>query len=384
MKKIRVAHLITNFKLGGAQDYLLLIVRGLDRGVFEPVIAGRMEGEWVPLVRSLNDVETYDIPALRREIAPLDDMRSIFQIRKFCEERSIDILHTHSSKAGVVGRVGGTLAGRCALVHTIHGFSFNDFMPRWRKTAYIQTEKIMSHFTTTLLLYSHGDRRTAQRLGIGARRSVETFYYGIEYSPFEVPVDRTSIRRGLGFSENHRILGFTGRFSEQKGLSTLIDAFAAVHVRFPDTRLLLVGDGELRQGMEEQIRRLGVEGSVVLTGFRSDVHALLRAMDVFVMTSLWEGLSRSLAEAMYARLPVIATDVGGTSDAVRNGETGWLVPPRDVDATVCAITEALTDPSRARTLAAQAYDWARSAFDPDAMNAHIAGLYKSLVTDQNP
>lgn len=379
MKKIRVAHLITNFKLGGAQDYLLLIVRGLDRTIFEPVIAGRMEGEWVPLVRSLHDVESYDIPALRREIAPLDDARSIVQIRNFCRERAIDILHTHSSKAGVVGRLGGTLAGGCMRVHTIHGFSFNDFMPRWRKTAYVQTERLMSHFTTTLLLYSHGDRRTAQRLGIGARQSVETFYYGIDYAPFEAPIDRIGLRRSLGFSDSQRILGFTGRFSEQKGLPTLIDAFAAVHARFPDTRLLLVGDGEMRPDLENQARRLGVYERVVMTGFRSDVPALLRCMDCFVMTSLWEGLSRSLAEAMYARLPVIATDVGGTSDAVRNGETGWLIPPRDVGATVGAIAEALSDPSHAGALARNAFDWARDAFAPEAMNARIAGLYKGLV-----
>lgn len=382
MKKIRVAHLITNFKLGGAQDYLLLIVRGLDRREFEPVIAGRMEGEWVPVVRSLEGVESYDIPSLRRDVSPLEDLRSIYQIKRFCQEKAIDILHTHSSKAGVVGRVGGTLSRRCSVVHTIHGFSFNDFMPWWMRTAYIQTEKAMSYFTTTLLMYSHGDQRTAERLGIGARRSVETFYYGIDFSPFAAGVDRRKVRREFGFSDDHAVIGFTGRFSEQKGLSILVESFARIQKRFPETRLLLVGDGPLRQRLERQIQALHMEEKVVLTGFREDVPALLMGMDIFVMTSLWEGLSRSLAEAMYARLPIIASDVGGTSDAVRNGETGWLIPPDDVEATVGALTEALTDPKGAKELGAKACAWARVAFDPDAMHARIAGLYKSLASEQ--
>jgi glycosyltransferase involved in cell wall biosynthesis len=381
MTRIRVAHLITNFRFGGAQDYLLHIVRGLDRTQFQPVIAGRLEGEWVPVVESMGDVEVYDIPAMRRDIAPLDDVRSVFQVRKFCREKAIDILHTHSSKAGVVGRLGGTLAGHCSRVHTIHGFSFNDFMPWWKRAIYVQMERIMSSCTTTLLLYSHADERTARRLGIGARHSVETFYYGIDFAPFALPVDRQAVRGALGLKEHDKVIGFTGRFSEQKGLFVLVDAFARIRNRYPECRLLLVGDGPLRTHLEDRIRRLGLDRSVVITGIRSDVPALLRAMDLFVMTSFWEGLSRSLAEAMFASLPVIATDVGGTSDAVRNGETGWLIPANDVDAAVEAITDALEHPARAGGLAAAGLAWARNAFEPGAMNTRIAELYKGLMAN---
>jgi glycosyltransferase involved in cell wall biosynthesis len=379
--RIRVAHLITNFAFGGAQDYLLLIVRGLDRSKFAPIIAGRMEGDWVSQVQTMPDVEWQDIPALRREISPLNDLASVVQIRKFCRDRKIDILHTHSSKAGVVGRLGGSLTDVRAIVHTVHGFSFHNFMPSWKRIGFVTVEKVMSRFTTTLLVYSHGDERTARSLGIGGKKPLVSFYYGIDYAPFQEMHDRQKIRQSLGFDETTKVLGFTGRFSEQKALHVLVEAFAQVHRTIPQTRLLLVGDGQLRQELEAQIDRLGVAESVVITGFREDIPAMLAAMDLFVMTSLWEGLSRSLAEAMYARLPVVATDVGGTSDAVRTNETGWLVPPNNAPATAAAIREVLNDPGRANTLAARGHEWARGAFDVRTMHRRITDLYEGLMAD---
>jgi glycosyltransferase involved in cell wall biosynthesis len=381
MRRIRVAHLITNFKLGGAQDYLLQIVNGLDRNTFDPLVAGRMEGEWVPLVKSLDGVRSFDIPALRREIAPCDDVRAILEVKRFCRQERVDVLHTHSSKAGVVGRLGAALSGTCAAVHTVHGFSFNDFMPWWRKTFFIGLERFMSRFTTSLLVVSNGDYETALKLGIGAKRSVETFYYGIDFAPFNGSFDRTSIRREFGYAEHHRVIGFTGRFSEQKGLPILLEAFAQVHTLYREARLLLVGDGPLKPLLEEAIIRLNLQEAVRMTGFRSDIAEVLSAMDLFAMTSYWEGLSRSLAEAMFARLPVVATDVGGTRDAVRNGETGWLIPAGSVPATVAAIAEAFANPARARAMAECGYRWAREAFDVATSNKRVAELYQSLYAE---
>jgi glycosyltransferase involved in cell wall biosynthesis len=380
-KKIRIAHLITNFAVGGAQDYLFQIVRGLDKSRFEPIVAGRMEGEWVSTLKSLEGVSSFNIPSLRRSISPYHDLRALFEIKTFCEEQNIDILHTHSSKPGVVARLGGYLASVPAIVHTIHGFSFNDFMPAWQRVMYIQIERFMSRFTTTLLLYSNADHATARKLGISATRSLEMFYYGIDFAPLEPVADRKAVRENLGFSEDHRVIGFTGRFSEQKGLHILIRAFAQVQRLFPQSRLLLVGDGPLRRQIEEEINAHGLQDMVVITGFRSQISLLLSTMDVFVMTSFWEGLSRSLAEAMYAKLPVVATNVGGTADAIRNGETGWLIPPNDVNAAVRALTEALTSPEQSRELAENGYRWARQAFDPNTMNQRITRLYEDLVSE---
>lgn len=378
-KRIRVAHLITNFAIGGAQDYMLLIVRGLDRKKYEPYIIGRMEGEWTNVLQSIPDVHIVDIPALRREVSLFNDVRSIFQIKKFCEENHIDILHTHSSKPGVVGRLGGTFGKAKAIVHTIHGFSFHEFMPRWKRLLFILIERSMYFFTTVLLLYSEQNKITANKLRIRAKRSVETFYYGIDYSSFEETPDKRLLRSSLGLNDNDYVIGFSGRFSEQKALHILISAFAKLYSRHPEIRLLLVGDGPLRKSLEAQARALGIQSAVHITGFRSDVPQLLRVMNLFVMTSLWEGLSRSLVEAMYAKLPVVATNVGGTSDAVRNDETGWLIEPNDVEDAARAILEAIENPSLAEQYAKRAYEWARTTFEVSKMHSRMDELYTKIL-----
>ncbi len=377
-RKVRVAHLITNLVVGGAQDYMLMIVKGLDQSVFEPVIAARCEGEWAETIKSLPGIEVYDISNLRREVAPLRDIASVCEIRRFCRKQKIDILHTHSSKPGVVGRLGGYFAG-IPTVHTIHGFSFHDFMPKWKKYLFVFIERWMSRFTTFLLLYSHGNKLTAERLGISAKNAILTFYYGVDYSPFVVKKNRSQCRQSLSISPTDYVIGFTGRFSEQKGLHVLVEAFANIHKDFPGTKLLLVGDGHLRKQLEAQAENLGVRNSMVITGFRSDIPTMLAVMDLFVMTSLWEGLSRSLAEAMYAKLPVVATDVGGTSDAIRNNDTGWLIPPNDVSATESSIRYAIEHPDIARQYGESGYRWARATFDLSTMHKKIADLYLSLV-----
>jgi len=175
------------------------------------------------------------------------------------------------------------------------------------------------------------------------------------------------------------VVGFTGRFSEAKGLHVLIAAVALVLKDNPRIRLLLVGDGSLRRELEAQIQSLNLSSKVIITGLRSDIPQLLRAMDVFVMTSLWEGLSRSLAEAMFAKVPVIATDVGGTSDAVRPRETGWLIEPNSPRAAADAICEAIQNPDRATVYAKNAFQWARGAFDIRKMHSRIDEIYSAVV-----
>lgn len=374
-KKIRVAHIITNFAAGGAQEYLLSIVKGLDKSLFEPMVLGRMEGEFVQMFQSLEGVKVLDVRSLRRDISPFNDVRSVFEITRLCKENQIDIVHTHSSKAGVVGRLGAWRAGVKTIVHTVHGFSFNDFMPGLERAGMVFLERWMSRYTTDLLFVSNKDRETGNALGIGAKERSLTIYNGIDYQPFESKPDREAVRKSLGIDSDDYVIGFTGRLSKQKGIHILVEAFARFQSENLSARLLLVGDGPLRNRVENLARKLRVESRVSITGFRDDVAQMLSAMDLFVMTSLWEGLSRSLVEAMYAKIPVIATDVGGTSDAVKTGETGWLVPPDDIDSVASAMKEAVADPQKCARLAGSAHAWAVSAFDLRKMLLSISSMY---------
>ena len=380
-QKIKLAHLVTNFALGGAQDYLLTIIQNLDLNKFELFIFGRMEGERIAVLKNLVGVKYFDVPSLSRKISPIKDIKAIFQVYKLCKEHNIEILHTHSSKAGVVGRISARLAGRIATVHTIHGFSFHNFMTWGRKTFFIFLEKIMSYLTDVLLLVSETEKKIAIQLKFKPKRFMETIYNSVDFVPFEKDIDMGSFRKNLGISNSDIVIGFTGRFSQQKAIHILIKAFSNINQSFNNTKLLLVGDGVLRNGLELLCENLNIRDKVLITGFQSNVVPFYKIMDIFVMTSLWEGLSRCLTEAMYSKLPVIATDVGGTADAVRNGETGWLVKPNNVESVIISLNEAIKNPDLREKMSENGYKWARSNFNTVENTNRISQLYLKLLNN---
>jgi glycosyltransferase involved in cell wall biosynthesis len=380
-QKIKVAHIVTNFALGGAQDYLITTIKNLDRNKFDIYILGKLEGERVEVLNDLKGIKRFNVSALSREISLIKDLIAIFQIYKLCKKHNIIIVHTHSSKAGVVGRIAAKLAGVKIIVHTIHGFSFHDFMTARRKAIFIFLERLMAHFTDVLLLVSEKEKEVAIKLKIIPRRYIETIYNGVDFLPFAEEVNKISFRKSLGFEKSDFIIGFSGRFSHQKALHILIEAFNIINKEYPDTRLLLVGDGILKNELQRQLEQFKITDKVLMTGFQTNVATYYKIMDIFVMTSLWEGLSRCLAEAMYAKVPVIATDVGGTADAVKNSETGWLINPNSVNEVVESLREAISNPELRRIIGENGYTWARSTFDIERSSKQISDLYHKLITN---
>jgi glycosyltransferase involved in cell wall biosynthesis len=376
--RIKILHLITNFSLGGAQDYLYNVVQGLDRNIFDIYIAGRFEGEWIERFQGINGAKVLNIKTLNRDISIFKDIKAIFEIYHLIKKYKIQIIHTHSSKAGIIGRTSAFLAKARLIIHTVHGYPFHDFMPLWQKYSFIFIEKIVSKFTDGLIFVSEKDKRTGYQFGITAKRFNETIYNPIDYSPFINTTNRDETRKYFGFEDTNYVIGFTGRFSEQKAVDNLVDAFAEVNKLEPQTRLLLVGDGSLKEKITKQIQQLGLTKLVNITGFRNDVPTLLKAMDIFVMTSLWEGLSRSLIEAMYAKLPIVATDVGGTSDAVQHQITGLLVKPKNIEEIKRAIIEFIDNPEKANLLSQEGHKWSISNFEITRMQNKINNLYIKL------
>ena len=379
-QKIKVAHIVTNFALGGAQDYLLTTIQNLDQEKFDLYILAKLEGERTEVLNSLENVKCFDVPDLSREISPFKDLIAIVQIYRLLRKFEIDIVHTHSSKAGVVGRIAAKLANVKVIVHTIHGFSFHDFMSKTKRKTFIVLERIMAIITDVLLLVSKREKLIALELKIKPRKIIETIYNGVDFLPFSKSFSNEVLRKELGFDSSHFIIGFSGRFSQQKALHILIEAFSIIHREFPQTRLLLVGDGILKIDLKKQSERLKISNKIVMTGFQDDVAPFYQVMNIFVMTSLWEGLSRCLAEAMYSKLPVIATDVGGTSDAVINFETGWLIKPNDVHAVVDSLREAILNPELSREMGENGYKFARSSFDLLKSSKQISQLYEKVFS----
>jgi glycosyltransferase involved in cell wall biosynthesis len=379
--KIRLAHIVTNFALGGAQDYIITILKNLDPNKYELYVFGKMDGERLVEFNKLNFVNYSDVPSLSRDIFPLKDIVAIIQVFKLCKKFNIDIIHTHSSKAGVVGRIGARIAGVKGILHTIHGFSFHDFMTKKRKFIFILLERFMSFFTDALLLVSNKEKEIAINLKLRPRKFIKTIYNGVDFLPFNNNINRNELRNSVGFQTSDFIIGFSGRFSQQKALHILIEAFSKINLELPSSRLLLVGDGILKDKLIQQAAQLNVSDKILMTGFQSNVVPYYKIMDVFVMTSLWEGLSRSLVEAMYAKLPVIATNVGGTSDAVRTDETGWLIEANNVNQVVSSVRDAYLNPEKREEMGEKAYHWARESFDIHKNVSQISMLYEKIYSE---
>lgn len=379
VSKIKIAHIVTNFALGGAQDYLITTIQNLNQNKFDIFIFGHLEGERIEVLGKLINVKSANVSALSREISPVKDIIAIFQIFWLLKKYKIDLVHTHSSKAGVVGRIAAKLAGVGIIIHTIHGFSFHDFMTQGRRKAFILLERLMARITDALLLVSEKEKKIATELKIIPKKYLGTIYNGVDFLPFEKSVDLVSLRKTLDFDSKDFIVGFSGRFSQQKAIHILIESFSVINKEFPQTKLLLVGDGILRNDLELLAKKLNIFNKIRITGFKDNVASFYKIMDVFVMTSLWEGLSRSLAEAMYAKLPVIATDVGGTSDAVINHVTGWLVKPNNVMEVVDALREAITSPDIRMKMGENGFNFAKTTFNLEKNSRQISDLYIKLL-----
>jgi len=376
--RIRVAHVITRMIVGGAQETVLLAAALADRARFDPIIVTGpqtgAEGSLHAEVRR-RGVELVIVPELVREVSPVNDLRAVPALTRLFRSRGIDVVHTNSSKAGIVGRVAARRAGVPNVVHTVHGWPFHDRQRAVVSAAWTALERRTASLARHLVVVSETDRAKGLAAGIGRPEQYVTVRSGLELEAYDVDAaTRRRVRAELGLPDTAVVVGAINRLSPQKDPITLVRALAPVLRARPDARLLLVGDGPLRGDVEEAVRTSGVPDQVVLPGLRTDVPALLGAMDAFVLASQWEGLPRTLIQAMAAGLPVVATDADGIRDVVVDGTTGLLVPRGDAGALGRAVAALLDDSAGAAERAAAAA--ARlPEFDARVMVRRLEALY---------
>lgn len=382
-ERLRVIHVITKLDVGGAQETAIALCAGLDPSRFDvALLAGpdpgtggdgwalaRARGARVSLVRSL-----------RRPIDPLRDVLATIALTRIFRRAHPTVVHTHSSKAGVVGRLAAWLARVPVRVHTVHGWSFREHQHPALRRLFTLLERLLARITTALVVVSAADQDAGLALGIGDERKYHVIRSGVDVSTFAAAAsDPDAAHERLGLpSGAHPVVGTVTRFGAPKDPVTTVAAFASIVERWPDARLVLVGDGPARGDVVALAGSLGVGGSCVFTGVRGDVAALLAGFDVFVLTSSSEGLPRAVVEAMAAGVPVVASAVGGVPELVRDGDTGLLVPPGDVAAVGVALSKLIDDPALARHLVERGRA-ALGAFDVAAMIAATAELYEALA-----
>jgi glycosyltransferase involved in cell wall biosynthesis len=385
MQKIVIIHIITRLELGGAQQNTLYTVTHLDPGKFETFLICGRGGVLDSEAAVLGD-HLYFIPQLRREIHPFFDLIALFkmtallrQIKKRYPGHPL-IVHTHSSKGGILGRFSARLAGVSSVVHTFHGFGFHDFQNKWVKRLYIFMENLTGRLTRQLIFVSKDNADKALKLGLvtGAPLIIRS---GISFKGFKMPGDETSLsRKELNLPVTTPLVTMVACFKPQKAPLDFVEMAGEVIKKVSNVHFLMIGDGELRPAIESRIKTLQLTPYITLLGWRRDVPQWLASSNVFVLSSLWEGLPRVLIEARLSGIPIVTTDIEGADEMVEEGKNGFIVRKKDYLALGEKVLYLLQNPAAAKKMG-EAGRSVPVEFDIDEMVRRQEQLYLELAAE---
>jgi glycosyltransferase involved in cell wall biosynthesis len=380
---IPVLHPITRLIVGGAQENTLLTASLLDRQRYQvEVVSGPQTGSEGSLVDELRQTGIPLIiePHLLRQLSPLHDLRALSSLVGLMRRKRYSIVHTHSSKAGILGRLAARLAGVPVIVHTVHGWSFHDYMPALTRWIYIFLERWTARFSDALIVVAEGDIEKGLQAGIGRPEQYRLIRSAIPLDEFDPRrYDRAAVRAELGLPAEALVVGNVGRFSAQKNPLDWVRAAQGIAAACPQAWFLLVGDGPLRPEVTAALQQAGLEQRAVLTGLRRDPARMLAAMDIFMLSSLWEGLPRVIPQAMAMGLPVVANRADGSAEAIQDGITGYLCSPGDTGQMASRAVELAQNPLHRDEMGRQGQLRAAQEFDLRQMIAQIEALYMRLM-----
>ena len=377
--RIRVTHILTTPELGGAQANTLYTVGHLDRCRFAPALVTSPQGPLAAEMAALEDTQVTFVPELVRPIRPLTDWEAMERLVAILRQSRPHIVHTHSSKAGLLGRVAARRAGVPIVIHSVHGFPFHDWMPPARRTFYWALERGAARLTDQFICVARSDIKKGVKSGIFTEENVQLIRSGIPLEPFRQAEGLgAGVRQEVGIPPGAPLVAMVACLKPQKDPLACVEVAARVLEQVPAAWFLLVGDGELRSQVMAARRRLGLEERLYLVGWRRDIPAVMDALDVLVLTSLHEGLPRVVPEAMARGRAVVATAVDGTPEAISEGETGFLVAAGDIDGMARRVTRLLQDPPGRKRLG-EAASKRVSEFDIDDMVRRQEQLYDGLM-----
>jgi glycosyltransferase involved in cell wall biosynthesis len=377
--------------VGGAQENTLLTVDMLknspeykDRYLVD-LVSGPQTGPEGSLAEEARQrgITVRIIPELVRQPSPVKDFKVILKLRRLMTDSHgrprYDIVHTHSSKAGVLGRIAAHCAGIPLIVHTVHGWSFHEHMSLGQLYSFIMLEKLAARFTHRMIFVSYHDIAKGLAHGIRLPNDNIVIRSGIELTRFGNPrITPKEMRRQLGIPADAAVVGSVTRLSPQKAPLDMIDAFARIHQSYPDVWFILAGDGPLRREVEQRIQAAGIAGQTVLTGIRRDIPEILSVLDIFVLSSLWEGLPRVLPQAMATGLPIVCTRTDGSAEAVSDGINGYLVEPGNPDEIAERVNGLLCNPVLRKSMGEEGRFRAQE-FSSMKMVREIDMMYRDLL-----
>lgn len=380
----RVAHVITHLRLGGAQEWTLVCAQAADRGRFEVhLVTGMLPGvdggtDFDPGLPR-DHVRVHLVSSLKRRLDPLSDLRALGDLVRLFRRERFDLVHTHLSKSGVLGRLAARLAGVPAVVHTQHGWNFY-YAPNPLLQASIRiVERLAANWADRLCFVCEHDRRLAiTDFGLDPSRFADG-RRGVRLPELPSAHRRAEARRELGLPPGTPVYGTIIRLYPEKHGDVFLRAAAAVAARHPEAHGILVGSGPEERRLQALAGELGLGGTVTFHPARTDVDRVFAALDVFVHTGVYEGLPGIVLKAMAAGLPVVAVAAAGTGEVVRDGETGVLVPIGDLPALASGLVALLADPARRADLGAAGRRLVAAEYDEASRVRAFETLYLELL-----
>ena len=328
----KITYIITRLDRGGSAEAALQWAEGIKNQGFQVDL---VSGSTIEPHENLEEyskrtgIEIHFIDSLHRELEPVNDLKALWALYRFIRKNRPDIVHTNSSKAGLLGRTAAWLARTPIIVHSPHGHIFYGYYGRFKTNLFIFLERFAGRFTDVITTLTSIGRDDHVKLKIAPPEKFEIVHAGIDIEKYrKTTLSREEIRNALKIPQEAFVIGWVGRFADIKNPLMLVNSAERLKTE-DDLHFLMVGDGELLAKCKVKVERAGMNHKFTFTGFRSDVPDLLKAMDLYVLTSTNEGLGRSIIEAQAAGLPVAVSKVGGVPDIIEDGVNGSLIPVND-------------------------------------------------------
>jgi glycosyltransferase involved in cell wall biosynthesis len=399
---LKITHIITRLIIGGAQENTLATINGLRAkpGVEVKLISGPTIGPEGSLENEAEKIFSLSrqtgegrgegnhsftiVPELVRPVHPLKDFLALRKLEKILREQKPDLVHTHSGKAGILGRLAAKRAGVPVIIHHIHGPSFGNFQGALANFIFTAAERRAAKITDHFFCSANAMTKLYLAAGIGKPSMFTRFFSGFNLEPFLNATNDLTLRKQLGLAENHFVIGKIGRLFKLKGHADLLAAFAKILPQVPHARLLFVGDGALRGEIEKQIRALGLNGKVVFAGLvpPGEVARHVGIMDCLAHLSYREALSRALPQALAAGKPVVAYDFDGADEICLENETGFLVRTGDIETVAQKLLQLANDPALREKLGQRGQQFVKQNFSVEKMVDDQYNIYLKLAAER--
>lgn len=334
--KIKVVHIITRLILGGAQENTLLTVEGLQKmGNYDVTLfTGPPLGPEGSLIEEAKKrgIKLVIIESLRRNIHPWLDFKSFFTIYILLRKGGYHIIHTHSTKAGILARIASWNASVPIIIHTIHGLPFFPYQHRFMNFLALNLERIVALFTDRIITVCDVMAKKAHEAKVAPLDKFLTIYSGMELNEFLNIKENKELKKSLGIKDGELVVGKIARLFELKGHRFLLKSAAEIISQFPNVKFLFVGDGILKDELKKQALELGIKDKVIFTGLvpREKIPDYISIMDILVHVSLREGLAKAIPQAFACGKPVVAFGIDGANEIIGDGKNGFLIPPPDI------------------------------------------------------